>query len=106
MILITAFSGRLTVAAECYGQTRQDYFKKFKDMVTTLNEEVVMSKIAVGNKYFEKYGLTDAAIIELSQKKYLVITDDFPLSNLLSSISIDVINFNHIRGYRWSIGQG
>ncbi|MEW6607640.1 MAG: PIN domain-containing protein [bacterium] len=82
-----------------------EYFKKFKDMVTTLDEEIIMSKRATENKYFEKYGLTDAVIIELCQKKYLVITDDFPLSNSLSHINIDVINFNHIRQYRWSIGQ-
>ncbi|MDI6735514.1 MAG: PIN domain-containing protein [bacterium] len=86
-------------------QIRQEYFKKFKEMVTILSEKVVLSSQAVGNKHFEKYGLTDAVIIELCQKKYLVLTDDFPLSNLLSSINIDVINFNHIRDYRWSIGQ-
>ena len=84
---------------------RQKYFKKFKSMITILNEKIVMSRRAAENKYFEKYGLTDAVIIELSKKQYLVITDDYKLSSLLHSINIDVINFNHIRYYRWSMGQ-
>jgi uncharacterized protein YaiI (UPF0178 family) len=47
----------------------------------TLNEDVVISRRAVENRHFEKYGVTDAVIVELCQKKYLVITDDYPLSN-------------------------
>ncbi|MBU1752822.1 hypothetical protein KKG56_03035 [bacterium] len=86
------------------GQTREEYFKKFKHMVTMLDEKVVISKKAAENKHFEKYGLTDTVIVELCQEKYMVITDDFKLSGLLSSLNIDVINFNHIRGYIWSIG--
>lgn len=100
--ILTEVSNLATALGE---QTREEYFRKFRNMVTTLNEEVVMSKRAIENKHFEKYGLTDAVIVELCQKKYLVITDDFPLSNLLSSINIDVINFNHIRGYKWLKGQ-
>ncbi|MBU0567851.1 hypothetical protein KJ693_07410 [bacterium] len=101
--ILTEVSNLSTALGE---QIRQEYFKKFKNMVMTLTEEIVMSRKAAENKYFEKYGLTDTVIVELCQKKYLVITDDFKLSNLLSHINIDVINFNHIRSYRWSIGQG
>jgi rRNA-processing protein FCF1 len=100
--ILTEVSNLSTALEE---HVRQEYFKKFKNMVTLLNEKVVLSKRAVANKCFEKYGLTDAVIVELSQKKYLVITDDFKLSNLLYSINIEVINFNHIRGYRWLRGK-
>ncbi|MFH1860532.1 MAG: PIN domain-containing protein [bacterium] len=99
--ILTEVSNLSTALSE---PIRTEYFKKFKDMVVTLSEEVILSNKSVENKYFEKYGLTDTVIIELCQEKYLVVTDDFPLSNLLNCLSIDVINFNHIRGYRWSIG--
>lgn len=95
----------LTEVSNLSGALGEQYFKKFKNMVATLNEEFIMSRKATENKYFEKYGLTDAVIIELCRKKYLVLTDDFPLSNLLMKLKIDVINFNHIRGYKWSIGR-
>jgi hypothetical protein len=42
-------------------------------------------------------GLTDAVTILLASEDRLVITDDFRLSNRLSSIGCDVININHIR---------
>lgn len=98
--ILTEVSNLSTALGE---QIREEYFKKFRNMVITLNEEVVMSRRAIENRHFEKYGLTDAVIVELCQKKYLVLTDDFPLTNLLSQINIDVINFNNIRGYKWSI---
>lgn len=100
--ILTEVSNLSTALGE---QIKEEYFKKFKTLVTTLDEKIIVSKKAVKNKHFEKYGLTDAVIVELCQKKYLVITDDFPLSNLLSGVNIDVINFNHIRGYRWHIGK-
>jgi len=99
--ILTEVSNLSTALGE---QIREEYFRKFKNIVTTLDEKVVTSRMAVENKHFEKYGLTDAVIVELCQKRYLVITDDFKLSNLLSHINIDVINFNHIRGYKWLKG--
>ena len=42
------------------------------------------------------FGLTDAVLVELS-KTYVIVTADFPLSNLLESLRLPVINFNHLR---------
>lgn len=46
---------------------------------------------------FVKFGLTDAGILVAARKGYLVLTDDFPLYNRLSTEGYDVINFNHLR---------
>ena len=39
---------------------------------------------------------------QLVQGQYLVLTDDFRLSQYLPKIQVDAINFNHIRMYNWS----
>jgi rRNA-processing protein FCF1 len=76
---------------------RTQYFSEFARRIHALEEQYCPSSQACGHPYFTKCGLTDAVIIELSLNAYLVITDDFRLSNLLQAIGIDVINFNHIR---------
>ncbi len=50
---------------------------------------------------FAKFGLTDAAIAEIAAKKYLVLTDDFRLSQSLQAAGIDALNFNHVRDAYW-----
>lgn len=50
---------------------------------------------------FVKFGLTDTGIIHLTKGKYLVLTDDFRLSQYLQSAGVDVVNFNHIRTTYW-----
>jgi len=82
-------------------KTKIKYYEEFKKHVSLLNENYFESNIICNTSHFNKYGLTDASIIELSQKKYLVLTDDLKLSNYLNTIGIDVINFNHIRMINW-----
>ena len=41
------------------------------------------------------------AIIDLVKGQYLVLTDDFRLSNYLGKQGIDVLNFNHLRFASW-----
>ena len=66
-------------------------------IIAELNERA--AKGFCSENYFEKFGLTDTAIIHSSRDKYLVITDDFPLSNYLRTNDVDVINFTHLRLY-------
>jgi len=82
-------------------KTKIKYYDEFKNYVSLLNENYFESKVICNTSHFNKYGLTDSSIIELSQKKYLVLTDDFRLSNYLNTVGIDVINFNHIRMINW-----
>jgi hypothetical protein len=41
-------------------------------------------------------GLTDAALCMLAST-HVILTVDFPLSNLLESRKLNVLNFNHLR---------
>ena len=50
---------------------------------------------------FAKFGLTDTAIVKLVKDQFLVLTDDFPLSNYLGKQGVDVLNFNHLRFASW-----
>lgn len=54
------------------------------------------------NAAFPRLHLTDAGIMEMAGKGYLVITEDLKLATHLDHLSLDVINFNHVRTYGWS----
>jgi hypothetical protein len=52
---------------------------------------------------FVRFGLTDASIAGVARNRYLVLTDDFRLSNFLRSERQDVVNFNHILQSSWGL---
>jgi rRNA-processing protein FCF1 len=72
------------------------FFDVLAEAITRLNEQYVPSNDAMQG--YRRLGVTDAGIIHIAHT-YLVLTDDFPLSNYLESRGIDVINFNHLRPY-------
>ena len=80
------------------GKTRQEYFDDFVNRIELLEEQYCPSVQACSHPYFAKCGLTDSGIMKIALGKYLVFTDDFPLTGMLESLNIDVVNFNHIRG--------
>jgi hypothetical protein len=66
--------------------------------LTKLDEFYIESATVGRADNFQKLGLTDCGIIEVSRDKYLVLTDDFKLANYLQKIGIDTLNFNNLRG--------
>ena len=80
---------------------KSEYFKKFSSGISLLEEEYVASKDVADMQEFVRFGLTDTGIVHLTRGKYLVLTDDFRLSQYLQSAEVDVINFNHIRPAYW-----
>jgi len=52
-------------------------------------------RLTAGSHYID-YGLTDAALVSLSEK-YLLVTADGRLARRLSDLNRDVLNFNHYR---------
>ena len=80
---------------------KSEYFKKFSSGISLLEEEYVASKDVADMQEFVRFGLTDTGIVYLTRGKYLVLTDDFRLSQYLQSAEVDVINFNHIRPAYW-----
>jgi len=82
---------------------RSQCLSVFAEGVARLNESYLESTEVVRTDNFTKFGLTDCGIATLAKNKYLVLTDDFKLTNYLENIGIDTINFNHILPYGWKL---
>jgi rRNA-processing protein FCF1 len=76
-----------------------EFFTNFIREISIVDEHYVQSQDAIQVEEFIKLGLTDSGIFNLSKNSYLVLTDDFRLSQYLQKKNIDVINFSHIRTY-------
>lgn len=79
------------------------FYAKACDLISTLKEHCMASNEICLLNPFQRFGLTDSAIISLAEKRYLVLTDDFKLANYLQVVGTDVINFNHIRTTSWKL---
>ncbi len=69
----------------------------FTQIICKFEEQYHPSSRIAQFSEFQKFGLTDCGILNLSRNGYLVLTDDFRLSAYLQSQGIDSINFNHLR---------
>lgn len=83
---------------------RDAYFASFAARLTLLDEEHVVSATALESRW-AKFGLTDAVIAAIAKNRYLVLTDDFRLSQSLQSDGIDALNFNHLRDAYWQMNS-
>ena len=61
-------------------------FAQFVKNVALLDEYYVKSLDAVNTEKFIKFGLTDSGILTLSKGKYLVLTDDFRVTETLTDL--------------------
>jgi hypothetical protein len=75
---------------------RAAFFDQMRHSVATLDETYCPSRVAVEDRNYRTFGLTDATILNF-RPDVLVLTDDLPLYQLLSSRGRDVLNFTHIR---------
>ncbi len=95
----------LTEVSNLSGQlgepVRSEYFKKFSSGIILLEEENVAGRDVAQMQEFVRFGLTDSGIIRVTRGRYLVLTDDFRLSQYLQGAGVDVVNFNHIRVTNW-----
>ncbi|MBD1830470.1 hypothetical protein NDI47_16490 [Microcoleus vaginatus GB1-A2] len=80
---------------------RSQCLSVFAEGVPRLKESYLESTEVVRTDSFTKFGLTDCGIATLAKNKYLVLTDDFKLTNYLQKNEIDTINFNNIRVSGW-----
>jgi rRNA-processing protein FCF1 len=111
--LLVAFIGRfkevvttpsiLTEVSNLLGQLpdslRHSFYQHFAYGLKNLREHYTPSQELGDEKAFPKFGLTDTAILQAANGKYLVLTDDFRLTQYLLSRHVDVINFNHLRTF-------
>jgi hypothetical protein len=77
------------------------YFDKFAHNISLLTEVYLRSEDIVKVEGFRKFQLTDTGILETAREKYLVLTEDFALSQFLQKQGVDTLNFNHIRTFNW-----
>ena len=82
---------------------RNEYFRFVAAQVVSLEETYLASAAVSEMPEFARFGLTDAAITGVARNRYLVLTDDFRLSNFLRSEGQDVVNFNHILQSSWGL---
>jgi len=82
---------------------RKAYFASLAARLTLFEEKNVTNvtaESALAGRWAQ-FGLTDACITEIAKQGYLVVTDDFRLSQSLDSAGIDALNFNHLRDAFW-----
>jgi hypothetical protein len=93
----------LTEVSNLLGQLpdklRYSFYQHFAYGLKNLDEHYTPSQELGDEKGFPKFGLTDMAILRAASGKYLVLTDDFRLTQYLEGQNIDVINFNHLRTF-------
>jgi len=91
----------LTEASNLLGQLpeaiRFSVFQRFSLAIQRFQENFTPSRELAQERYFPKFGLTDAGIVHGAKGKFLVLTDDFRLAGYLERHGIDVVNFNHLR---------
>ncbi|HQZ83046.1 MAG TPA: hypothetical protein PLR83_07480 [Pyrinomonadaceae bacterium] len=68
-----------------------------REFIMTAKDASRRSSLTASNPYFILCGLTDAGILEVSQNRYLVATDDGPLEGHLRNAGVDVVNLDDLR---------
>jgi hypothetical protein len=95
----------LTEVSNLAGKLPDDLIEGFRmtfgQQVKSLAEQPMKADKIVDNSEFPRFGLTDTAVRMIAPGKYLVLTDELPLYQLLCKRNVDVINFNHIRHLGW-----
>jgi len=83
------------------GDMRLAYFDSLVRQVDLTEECYLRSSELSRDPYFNKLGLTDISVMHASRNLYLVLTDDFLLSNYLTKQGQAAVNFNHLRQISW-----
>jgi hypothetical protein len=90
---VSNFLGQLT------DRDKRACFEGFAVGIGMLEEPQLTSARIARTDEFKRFGITDAGIYLAAKSRYLVLTDDFRLSQYLRVGGIDALNFNHLRTY-------
>jgi hypothetical protein len=82
---------------------RSHAYASFSRQLMVVNEVPIPAAVIAGTDCFGRLGLTDTAIRVMAERKYLVITEDFPLLQRLKALGYAALNFNHLRTLSWGI---
>jgi hypothetical protein len=89
------------LANSLHSQVKDEFYQIFSKIITRVEENYMPSKQVSDTQELYKFGLTDSVIFYLAKGNYLLLTDDFRLSQYVESKHYDAINFNHIRMLNW-----
>lgn len=79
------------------GKQLPQYFSVFVKNLTESKESYHEKKYILKNKFLPKVGVADVSMFILARnKKYLVITGEGPLTNLIRSQGFDVVRFEEL----------
>jgi hypothetical protein len=89
----------VNLACQCGKEEKGRILATASELLGDLAEHYVESSSAASEPGFGRLGLTDVGIGKLAPGRFLVLTDDLPLSAYLSTLRVDCINLNHLRPY-------
>jgi UDP-2,3-diacylglucosamine pyrophosphatase LpxH len=87
------------LAGQLADPLKQAVFRTLAAAIGMLTELQAPARELCGDSAFPRFGLTDVAILRNGRDKFLVLTDDFRLSQYLAHDKVAVVNFNHLRTY-------
>jgi hypothetical protein len=87
------------LAGQLYDRARLDVMERLAAGIHLLHEVHTPSIELARTPSFKRFGLTDSGVVSNARGKFLVLTDDFRLSQFLHSEGVHVFNFNHLRMY-------
>ncbi len=87
------------LAGQLPNHLKPGVFEKFATGITLLDEEYAPATEISRRAEFARFGMTDSAVSHHAKGRFLVLTDDFRLSQYLQHENVDVFNFNHLRMY-------
>lgn len=76
--------------------TRESWFEFYAERIDLISESYSPSAEIASDIAAIHFGLTDAALTKLAAS-HVILTIDWPLTGLLESRGLSVINFNHLR---------
>jgi hypothetical protein len=84
------------------GWIKDNWFEFFSKQIRLLPESYGPSSKLASDPIAIRFGLTDAALARLASTHF-VLTADWPLSGLLESRHLPVLNFNYIRELEFTL---
>ena len=69
----------------------------FKSLIVTIDERYDSARSLAQGPFFERFGLSDAAVSAIGKQTILVLTADVQLQIALAINGLDALNFNHVR---------
>lgn len=85
------------LAGQIGDHARFGVFTALSEVIPGFSEEHVPSAELVKDPSFTRFGLTDSSIMHHAKGKFLVLSDDFRLTQYLQYHGVEAINFNHLR---------